>query len=285
LTKRIGGGVILGPVQKLITLSELTGALSTSEQEHLVNDMIQQLQSANIVWETFSTTNTEHSRAGAVLTETAIHVGHVIKRWRNALPDDIPKQQTPVVILCGSQGQLIATLLGRAKRCLATSPEIRDFLACGEFIESEEQWNNGPATNSTAFQMVQLGSVVHDGVQNILIAQRKLIAAETELNVLRDELVGQRIIVRRGDHGQQQQQGRGTILSVSRRAADPAKDDHMYDDTFGVFIDADNAFVEVTLNQLVGTFLFRVWRKSRDDPCFNIFGRQNRRTRRVFQMW
>jgi hypothetical protein len=185
---------------------------------------------------------------GSVLMETTIHLSHVIKRWRSALPDEIPREQTPVVLLCGGEGLLLSMLLRpNHANLFETSPEIQDFLASGEMIETVEQWK-GPTTANRAFQMVHHRPAIHDGVQNILVSQQAAVAVETEVNILRDELVGQRIAVVFRDFDE-----RGTIVSV-RRSVDGTNEDDTRKDTFSVFVNNKNAFMEVSFKQVVGTF-------------------------------
>jgi hypothetical protein len=89
---------------------------------------------------------------------------------------------------------------------------------------------------------------IHDGVQNILVSQQAAVAVETEVNILRDELVGQRIAVVFRDFDE-----RGTIVSV-RRSVDATNEDDIRKDTFTVFVNNENAFMEVSFKQVVGTF-------------------------------
>jgi pantothenate kinase type III len=253
-TNRVGGGITIGPQKKLIAMSDLTveGALPDLHEEEL-NDMFEQLKDAKTTLNTFCTTNTEQTMVGSVLMETTIHLSHVIQKWRESLPDEIPKEQTPVVLLCGGEGMLLSMLLGPDHaNLLETSPEVQEFLASGEIIETSEQWHNGPAA-AKAFQMVHHGPAIHDGVQNILVSQHVAAGAETPINILRGELVGQRIIVNSSSKP-------GTIVSV-HRAADVARDD-MCEDTFCVFINDDDSFVEVNFKQVVGTFYTARWKSS-----------------------
>jgi pantothenate kinase type III len=252
-TNQVGGGIGLGPRLKLLAMSERTGALPTLTLADM-DSIFEQLQSANAKLEAICTTNTEQNMVGSVLTETTIHLCHVIQKWRESLPDEIPKEQTPVVLLCGGEGLLLSMLLRPDHtNILETNPEVQEFLASGEIIQTTEQWD-GPET-AKAFQMVHFGPVIHYGVKNILVTQQEKVRAESDVNILRDELVGQRIIVNDGTK-------RGTIVSVKR--SDATTDD-IREDKFNVFIDAENSFVRISFKQVAGTFVLQ---NSGSSPLF-----------------
>jgi pantothenate kinase type III len=258
-TNRIGGGIGLGPRLKLLAMSQHTGALPTLTPADM-ESIFEQLQSADAKLEAICTTNTEQNMVGSVLTETTIHLSHVIQKWRKSLPDEIPKEQTPVVLLCGGEGLLLSMLLRPDHtNLLETNPDIHEFLASGEIIQTSEQLD-GPET-AKAFQMVHHGPAIHDGVKNILVSQHETVAAESDVNVLRDELVGQRIIVNDDTK-------RGTIVSVKR--SDSTTDD-IREDRFNVFINAKNSFVRVNFKQVAGTFLYKILEAL---PFFNMVLRQ-----------
>jgi hypothetical protein len=120
-------------------------------------------------------------------------------------------------------------------------------LASGEIVQTAEQWN-GPASADVAFQIVHHRPAIHDGVKNILVTQQATVAAETKVNILRDELVGQRITLGVRDNSE-----RGTIVSV-RRSVDATSDEDLHKDIFSVFLNAENAFVEVNFTRVLGTF-------------------------------
>jgi hypothetical protein len=65
---------------------------------------------------------------------------------------------------------------------------------------------------------------------------------KTDANVIRENLVGQRVVVVSNDNA------RGTIVLVNQQSSVVGSDDELRNDTFTVFIDAEKSFIEVSLH-------------------------------------
>jgi hypothetical protein len=188
-------------------------------------------------------TNLDETKVGLALKESAIDICLVIQEWLQAIPND-DHHPTPVVMLCGDEGQLLAKLLrSDHSNIIAPVPTVQEFMRSGVIRESIEQCDFVAPSNK--FQMVFHPAAIHAGVLNVLMAQRqKLLVAviKTDANVIRENLVGQRVVVVSNDNA------RGTIVLVNQQSSVVGSDDELRNDTFTVFIDAEKSFIEVSLH-------------------------------------
>jgi hypothetical protein len=201
-----------------------------------------------------TTTNLDETRVGLALKESAINIYLVIQEWLQTIPND-DDHPTPFVMLCGDEGQLLAKLRSDHSNIIAPVPAVQEFVRSGVIRESIEQCDFVAPSNTRAkFQMVFHPAAIHAGVLNVLMAQRQKLlvvgsSIKTDANVIRENLVGQRVVVVSNDNA------RGTIILVNQSSSIVGSDDELRNDTFTVFIDAEKSFIDVSYAQLIGTLL------------------------------
>lgn len=236
---RLGGTIGCGPRIKLAALASVTATLPKIDEDSLA-DLMQNLKLRDGRLETFVTSNTIESIAGFVLRETTLTLAHYIEEWRKSLPDDIPREQTPIVVLCGGDGQLLSRLLRpNHDDVFCTDSKTMKFLQKGEYFDRLVDCDI-PESADTAFQVVFHKHLIHSGIYHVL---KRQIMANTQVNVVRDYLVGQRIVA-----GEK----RGTILSV-KRSEDT---EGLNEDMMRVFVEEDNHVIEMNMTDIVGKLLY-----------------------------
>lgn len=235
---KIGGVIGTGPRIKLSTMKMMTENLP-DVTDAVLDNLLLNLGPRRL--ETFAS-NTVESMVACVSKETTLILTHYIQEWRKNLPDEISKDQTPVVVVCGGDGALLCRLLRPDHSgVIVTTPETTAFLQTGEFFDSLHS-SAEPKTSNTSFQLVHIPQAIHFGIKYILQGQT---IAKTPVNDVRSKLVGQRVLI---------SDERGTIVSVNR-----AEEDNIADDLVSVYVEDSNDFVEINMIEIVGKCWLHRW--------------------------
>lgn len=232
--KQVGGAIGVGPRIKLAAMTTATGKLPEIN-DAVLRSLMQDLTLQNRRLGTFVTDNTQGNMVGCVLKETTLLLCHYIQEWRTSLPKDIPNDQTPVVVLCGGDGNLFSRLLRPGHDgAIETTPETTAFLQSGEVFDRLDACSV-PNDPKISFQLVYIPHVIHLGIQSLIKGQN---VAETPENDARSKLVGQRVVV----SGK-----RGTIVSVSQCQTGQI----MADDLVSVYDETNEVYTEIKIIEAI----------------------------------
>jgi pantothenate kinase type III len=190
------------------------------------------------------------SMMGCVLTETALLLSSVLRGWLNKQqPPTVGSSNTmPTVVITGGDGEIYEKLLQPKHSYIVETDDANAALLETGLYEDDEAADAASTTNynnNKRFRLHRHKYLPHHGIQYVLTSKMIVGADMSDDEVVRCQLLGQRVVV--PNPVKKNQPVYGTIYTVFRGAL-------LDKDFFSVHYDESNMIDDLGITTIYGTF-------------------------------